>query len=91
MKIETYIRYIEERRSEVDAGKPVVIQVVDRDIFESKTVRAIIAEDPKALPDGVDLWVKDDREELAPVPWKIKILEETGELFVRPHRGAPIE
>ncbi len=38
MKLETYYKYIEERKSDVEAGKPVTIQVVDRDIFEAKTV-----------------------------------------------------
>ena len=74
MTLETYIRYIEERKADIVSGKPVIIQVVDRDIFEAKTVRAIIAQDADALPDGVDLWIKDDKEELAPVPWRIKIL-----------------
>ncbi len=91
MTLETYIRYLEERKTDIESGKPVVIQVVDRDIFEAKTVRAIIAKTPDALPDGEDLWIKDDKEELAPVPWRIKILEETGEIFARPSRGARIE
>ena len=91
MKLETYIRYLEEQKADIESGKPVTIQVVDRDIFEAKTVKAIIAKNPAALPDGEDLWIKDDKEELAPVPWRIKIIEETGEIFARPHRGAAIE
>jgi hypothetical protein len=91
MTLETYIRYLEERKADIEAGKPITIQVVDRDIFEAKTVKAIIAETPAALPDGEDLWIKNDREELAPVPWRIKIIEETGEIFSRPNRGAAIE
>lgn len=91
MKLETYIRYLEERKADIEAGKPIIIQVVDRDIFEAKTVKAIIASTAEKLPDGEDLWIKDDKEELAPVPWRIKILEETGELFIRPNRGAHIE
>jgi hypothetical protein len=91
MTLETYIRYLEEQKANIESGKPIVIQVVDRDIFEAKTVRAVIAKDREALPDGEDLWIKDDKEELAPVPWRIKILEETGEIFARPSRGARIE
>ena len=91
MTLETYVRYLEEQKADIESGRPVVIQVVDRDIFEAKTVRAIIAKTLEALPDGEDLWIKDDKEELAPVPWRIKILEETGEIFARPSRGAAIE
>ena len=91
MKLETYIRYLEEQKADIESGKPVTIQVVDRDIFEAKTVKAIIAKNPEALPDGEDLWIKDDKEELGPVPWRIKIIEETGEIFARPSRGARIE
>jgi hypothetical protein len=91
MTLETYIRYLEERKADIEAGKPIIIQVVDRDIFEAKTVKAIIAKTPAALPDGEDLWIKDDKEELGPVPWRIKILEETGEIFTRPNRGGSIE
>jgi len=91
MTLETYIRYLEEQKADVEAGKPVIIQVIDRDIFEAKTVKAIIAKSSKALPDGEDLWIKDDKEELAPVPWRIKIIEETGEIYVRPSRGGSIE
>lgn len=91
MKLETYIRYLEEQKADIEGGKPVIIQVVDRDIFEAKTVKAIIAKTPEALPEGEDLWIKDDKEEIDPVPWKIKIIEETGDLFSRPSRGATIE
>jgi len=91
MKLETYIRYLEEQKADIEAGKPIIIQVVDRDIFEAKTVKAIIAKTSEALPDGEELWIKDDKEELGPVPWRIKIIEETGEIFARPSRGARIE
>lgn len=90
MKLETFIWYIDELKADIEAGKPVTIQIIDRDIFEAKTVKAIIAKSPEELPDGVDLWIKDDREELSPVPWRIKILEEINDLFTRPDRGLHI-
>lgn len=90
MKLETYIKYLEDNAADIKAGKPIKLPVVDRDIFEEKMVKAIVAKSAKELPDGVDLWIKDEKEELAPVPWKIKVIEEIDELFIRPSRGLQI-
>ena len=87
MKLEAFLPYLEEHKAEIERGEPFSIQVVDRDIFEEKVVKAIVAKSPEALPDGEDLWVKDDREEISPVPWRIKILEETTDIWTRPSRG----
>jgi hypothetical protein len=81
MKLEVFIRYLEEHEGEIERGDPFVIPVVDRENFEQKVVKAIVAKPPKALPGGNDLWIKNYREELDPVPWKIKVLEEVGGLF----------
>jgi hypothetical protein len=75
---------------DIEAGKPITIQITDRDIFEKRVVKAIIAKSPDKLPDGDDLWIKNEREEIGAVPWKIKILEETGDLFLRPPEGLRI-
>ena len=87
MKLETYIKYLEKYQKEIEQGDPVVIQVVDRQNFEQKVVKAILAKPPKALPGGNDLWIKNYREELDPVPWKIKVLEEVGGLFATRRLG----
>jgi hypothetical protein len=87
VKLETYIKYLEKCQREIEQGEPVVIQVVDRDNFEEKVVKAILAKPPKALPGGNDLWVKNYREELEPVPWKIKIIEEVDGLFTASKLG----
>jgi hypothetical protein len=81
MKLEVFIRYLEEHEGEIERGDPFVIPVVDRENFEQKVVKAIVAKPPKALSGGNDLWIKNYREELDPVPWKIKVLEEVGGLF----------
>jgi hypothetical protein len=87
VKLETYIKYLEKYQKEIEQGDPVVIQVVDRQNFEQKVVKAILAKPPKALPGGNDLWIKNYREELDPVPWKIKIIEEVSGLFTTPRLG----
>ncbi len=87
MKLETYIKYLEKCQREIEQGDPVVIPVVDRQNFEQKVVKAILAKPPKALPGGNDLWIKNYREELDPVPWKIKIIEEVSGLFTTPRLG----
>ena len=87
MKLETYIKYLEKCQREIEQGDPVVIQVVDRENFEEKVVKAIIAKPPKALPGGNDLWIKNYREEIDPVPWKIKVIEEVSGLFTTPRLG----
>jgi hypothetical protein len=87
VKLETFIKYLEKCDKEIDQGDPVVIQVVDRENFEQKVVKAIIAKPPKKLPGGKDLWIKNYREELDPVPWKIKIIEEVNGLFTTSRYG----
>lgn len=87
MKLETFIAYLEEHEREIEQGEPFVIQVTDRDIFEEKVVKALVAKPPKALAGAQDLWIKNKREELDPVPWKIKIIEEIDGLFLRPKQG----
>ena len=88
MKLETYFGYLDERKAEIERGEPIEVQVVDREIFETKVVKAIVAKSSEALPDGQDLWIKNEREELDPTPWKIKIIEEKkDDIFTRPFRG----
>ncbi len=90
MQLEAFIKHLEEQMAEIDAGRPVTVQITDRDRFEHKTVKAIIAKSADELPDGEDLWIKNRREELEPVPWKIKIIEETDDLFLRAPEGLPL-
>jgi hypothetical protein len=90
MELETYIKYLREHMAEIEEGKPITIQVTDREIFEQRVVKAIIARSPDKLPEGEDLWIKNEREEIDPVPWRIKIIEESSDLFIRPPEGLPI-
>jgi hypothetical protein len=90
MVLETYIKYLREHMAEIEEGRPITIQVTDREIFEQRVVKAIIARSPDKLPEGEDLWIKNEREEIDPVPWRIKIIEESSDLFIRPPEGLPI-
>jgi hypothetical protein len=90
MVLETYIKYLREHMAEIEEGRPITIQVTDREIFEQRVVKAIIARSPDKLPEGEDLWIKNEREEIDPVPWRIKIIEESNDLFIRPPEGLPI-
>lgn len=89
MKLECYAVYLEEHKAEIEAGKPFMVEVIDRDIFEKKVVKAIVAKTCEALPDGDNLWIRDEKTELSPTPWKIKILEETSDLFARKRSHGP--
>lgn len=90
MKLEAFLPYLEEHKAAIERGEPITIQVIDRDIFEEKVVKALVSKSRDAFPDGEDLWVKDDREEICPVPWRIKILEETTDIWTRRPRGLSI-
>ena len=91
MKLESYTVYLEEHKAEIEEGKPFVLEVMDTNKFEKKVVKAIVAKSPEALPDGQDLWIRDEKAELAPTPWRIKIIEEINELFTRKPEGPPYE
>ena len=91
MKLEGYSVYLEEHKAEIEEGKPFVLEVMDTEKFEKKVVKAIVAKSPEALPDGQDLWIRDEKAELAPTPWRIRIIEEINELFTRKPEGPPYE
>ena len=91
MKLESYTVYLEEHKAEIEAGKPFVLEVMDTDKFEKRVVKAIVAKSPEALPDGQDLWIRDERAELAPTPWRIKIIEDINGLFTRKPQGPQYE
>lgn len=91
MKLEGYSVYLEEHKAEIEEGKPFVLEVMDTEKFEKKVVKAIVAKSPEALPDGQDLWIRDEKAELAPTPWRIEIIEEIDELFTRKPEGPPYE
>ncbi len=90
MVLEAYIKDLEAQMAEIEAGRPVTIQVTDREIFEKKTVKAVIAKSADKLPDGENLFIKNEREEIGPVPWRIKIIEESSDLFLRAPEGLTI-
>ena len=91
MKLESYRIYLEEHKAEIEEGKPLIIEVTDSDIFEKKLVKAIVAKSPEALPDGQDLWIRDEQTNIAAKPWRIKIIEEIDDLFTRKGQGPEYE
>ena len=83
MNLEGYTVYLAEHKAEIESGSPFILEVMDTDKFEKKVVKAIVAQSPEALPDGQDLWIRDEKAELAPTPWRIKIIQEINGLFTR--------
>lgn len=80
---EVYLHYLEDDMKDIEAGKPINVELTDQDIYEKKMVKAIIAKNKDDMPDGDNLWIKNQREELDPVPWKVKVIEEVGDLLYR--------
>jgi len=68
--------YVFAKKTEIDEGNPVVVEVRDTDTFERLVVKARIAP-PGATLDGADhLILRDLAENVSADNWTIKILEE---------------
>jgi len=49
--------------------------------YDSRYVKAKVADSPDKLPDSDILWIRYQRGEKLPTPWAIKIMEELGEFI----------
>jgi hypothetical protein len=68
--------YVVAKRSEIDQGNPVTVEVRDTDVFERLVVKAQIAPPGKTL-DGADrLILRNLAGNVSADNWTIKILEE---------------
>ncbi len=47
--------------------------------YDTRYVKAMVADSPEKLPDGEVLWLRFQRGRLRPKPWAIKVVEELGE------------
>ena len=68
--------YVEGHRSDIDQGRPVVVEVRDRDTFERLVVRAHIAPPGRKLDNGQQLILRDLVENVSADDWQIAVLEE---------------
>lgn len=83
MPYEVYIGYLkdksQETKPEIADGEPLVLEVRDLETFERLVVKALVAEPPGTVEDGVELWVMDWIESKLDTPWSIRVLEELEE------------
>ncbi len=68
--------YLEAQQGDIEQGKPVIVEVRDKDTFERLVVRALIAPPGKELDGGDQLVLRDLAENVAADDWAIKIVEE---------------
>ena len=69
--------YLAKQWDNIQAGKEIIVEAHSRDDGSTHLVKAKIAKSKEKLPDGEDLWVKnEDGAFLAENPWAIKIVEE---------------
>jgi hypothetical protein len=76
---EIFMPFLDGHEKEMEEGKEIVVEVRSLEDFTRKVVRAKIAKEPSKLPDGIELWVKDAKDEFLPEIWRIKIVEELPE------------
>lgn len=68
--------YVHGQRSDIDQGKPVTVEVRNRDTFERLVVKAQIAPPGADLEGGEQLVLRDLAENVSADDWKIVVLEE---------------
>lgn len=68
--------YVHEKKSDIDMGNPIIIEVRDTTTFERLIVKAQVAPPDKELQDADDLVLRNLAENVAAVGWKIRVLEE---------------
>lgn len=77
--------YVHAKKSEIDAGKPVVVEVRDTDTFERLVVSAVIAPPERELAGSDRLVLRDLAENVAADGWKIRVLQEVDPESVEIH------
>lgn len=68
--------YVHAQRQDIDQGRPVIVEVRDRDTFERLVVRAHIAPPGTDLEGGEQLILRDLVENVAADDWQITVVEE---------------
>ena len=68
--------YVQNQRLDIDQGRPVIVEVRDRDTFERLVVRARIAPPGSELEGGQQLILRDLVENVAADDWLIAVVEE---------------
>lgn len=76
---EVFHPFLDGHEKEIENLKEFVTEVRDLKDFSRKIVTAKISKDPAKLPDGEELWVKDAKENILPIPWRIQIVREMDE------------
>lgn len=81
---EVFQVYVDKQDEKIKKGEPVILEVRDLNDFTRKVVKAKVEKSKKALPNGVDLWVHNLKDEIEPDPWVIEVLEELDEMDFSP-------
>ena len=69
--------YLARNMADIEAGKEITSEVFFFEDASIRLVKARIAKDAEQLPDGEDLWIRNDEGRwIKKNPWRIKILEE---------------
>ncbi len=67
---------LKDHEKDIEEGNPIVVEVRDLADFTRKIVNAVISRSQGSVPDGVDLWFKDQEDKLVLEPGSIKVIEE---------------
>ncbi|MCX7170266.1 MAG: hypothetical protein NTY41_08240 [Proteobacteria bacterium] len=68
--------YVKSQQTDIDQGKPVVVEVRELDTFERLITKSLIAPPGKQLEGGAPLTVLNLAENVVSDAWKILVLEE---------------
>jgi len=68
-------------------GEEIEIAIREMDIYRTRLVKAVVYSSPDKLPDGDNLWIRYNRGNLRPSPWKIKIIKDLPGLLKKERKG----
>jgi len=69
--------YLANNLADIEAGKEIICEVFRFDDASIHLVKAQISKKPEELPDGDELWVRNDEGTwIARNPWAINVIEE---------------
>jgi len=77
---EVFQAYLDKQVKKIEKGEAVVLEVRDLSDFTRKVVKAKVNKSKESLPNGVDLWVHNLKDEIYPEPWVIEVVEELDEM-----------
>lgn len=77
---EVFQAYLDKQVKKIEKGEAVVLEVRDLSDFTRKVVKAKVNKSKEILPNGVDLWVHNLKDEIEPEPWVIEVVEELDEM-----------